>query len=87
VFLVSVWFLRLEKSQGLPFMNGHMIGLVALDEVLWFILRGVVQITLEPYVRSDLPENDPANSSGLRVPRNVVTPFEHFGHMAFLPTG
>lgn len=68
----------------MPFVNRYMIDLVALNEVLRYILRGMVHVPLKPSVRSDLLENHSPNSAGFRVPRNVITSFEDFRHMAFL---
>lgn len=80
-FFDSICCPRLEESQRLSFVNGHMIGLVTLNEVLRYILRGMVHVPLQPNVRSDLLENHPANSTSLGVPFNMFTTFECFWHI------
>lgn len=66
-------------------MNRDMIGLVALDEILRFFLRGVVYVALEPNVGDNFFEDDAANSSCFRVPFDVIATFEHLGHLSSLP--
>ena len=61
-----------------------MIGLVALNDVLGFIVRGVVKIAFEPYVRNNFLHDNATNSPGLRVPFNVVTALERVGHLISL---
>lgn len=38
-----------------------MIGFVAAYDVLWFILRGVMNIAFDPDARSDFSQNDTAH--------------------------
>ncbi len=83
-FLVSVCFSGPEKPQRWTFMNGHMIGLVALNEVLRFVFRGVMYETLDPNVRSDLLDNHTANSARLGIPFNVVASPEYSWHRSLL---
>lgn len=44
-----------------------------------------MDVALKPNVKSALLENHSPNPASFRVPRNVVTSFEDFKHMTFLP--
>jgi hypothetical protein len=57
-----------------------MIGLVALDEILRFFLRGVMYVALKPNVGDNFFDDDAANSSRFRVPFDVIATFERLGH-------
>lgn len=61
-------------------MNGDVVGLVALDEVLGFVFGGVVGIAFESHVGNNLLYNNTTNSPCFGVPFNVVTAFEGPGH-------
>lgn len=52
-----------------------MVGRVALYQVLRFLLGGVVHITLDSDVRSDLLQDNPANSAGFGVPLDMIAAF------------
>jgi len=53
-----------------------VIGLVALNEVLGIVLRGVVDVALVVVIGDHLLENDAANASCLGVPFHVIAAFE-----------
>ena len=57
-----------------------MVCLITLDEILGFVFRGVVDIAFDSHVGNDLLYDKAANSAGLRVPLDVISSFEHFGH-------
>ena len=61
-------------------MYCNMIGFITLDEVLRFILRGVVHIAFETNVGDNFSNDHAANSSRLGVPFNVVTALERLRH-------
>ena len=50
--------------QCLPFVDGHMVGLVAFNEVLRFVFRGMVHIAFDADVGHDFLDDDAANPSG-----------------------
>lgn len=62
-FLFSRFLLRLspDVSQCFPFVDRHMIGFVALNEVLRFLSRSVMHIAFDPYVGDDSLDDDAAN--------------------------
>jgi hypothetical protein len=64
-FLGRNWF---EQPQNSRFVNGNVVGFVASDEILWFILCGMMDVTFDPDVRSDFSDDDAANSACLRIP-------------------
>src|SRR5579871_111871 len=59
-------------SQGRPFVDRDVIGLVALDEILRLSPRCVPAVTLEDDCRSDLADDDTGDPAGFRVPRDEV---------------
>ena len=62
-----------------------MVGLVTLNQILRFVLRGVVHVAFDANIRSDPLEDDAANSARFRVPFHVVPPFERSRHAVLPP--
>jgi hypothetical protein len=69
---------RAQQPQRRPFMDRHVVCLVARDKVLRLGPRRVMHVALESNVRDHLLENYPANSPRFRVPFDVVAPLERF---------
>src|SRR5438132_351926 len=61
-----------DPSKCLCLVDGHVIGLIALDEVLGLVLRCMPPIPLEDNLRGDFPKDDTRNSAGLRIPGNAI---------------
>jgi hypothetical protein len=57
-------------------VDRHVVGLVAPDEILRLVFRGMMDVALEGNVRSDFLENDAPNPAGFRIPRYVIAPLE-----------
>lgn len=62
-------------------MDGDVVGLIALDEVLRFFAGGVVRVTFEFQIRDDLFEDDTADASCFRVPGHVIATLECLAHI------
>lgn len=69
-----------EKSKSGTFMNCDVVGLVALDEILGLRFRGVMDVAFESHVGNDFLHDDAPNSTGLRIPFNVITALERLHH-------
>ena len=69
--------------QSFPFMDGDMVSLVALDEILGLFLRRMMYVSVDPHIRNNLLKNDAPDSAGLGIPFDVVTAFEGFCHGHF----
>src|ERR1051326_8520192 len=69
-----------ELFQSRPFVHGHMVGLVALDQILRLLLRGVDLVPLECDFRRDFLLDGPSDSACLRVPRNMIAYLEVMSH-------
>lgn len=54
-----------QKSERGAFVNGNMLGLVALDQILRLAFCGVMNVTFESHIRNDFLHDDAANSAGL----------------------
>ena len=61
-------------------MKCDAVSLITLDDVLRFVLRGVVHVALETNVGDNLLHDDAANSTCLGVPFDVITALERLGH-------
>lgn len=61
-------------------MNRYVLGLVALNEVLRFSFRGVMDVAFEFHIRNSFLDDDAADTARLRVPCNVVSAFERLWH-------
>ena len=65
-----------EFFERRPFVHGQVIGLIALDQVLRLVLRGVDDIAFELDFGRDFLLDGSSDSACFRVPRNVVANFE-----------
>ena len=65
-------------------MHRNMIGRIALDLVLWFILARVMGVPFVDYISGVYLDNPPAHVSGLRVPRYAISHFEFPFHIVYL---
>lgn len=54
-----------QKSERCAFVNGNMLGLVALDQILRLAFCGVMNVSFESHIRNDFLHDDAANSAGL----------------------
>lgn len=61
-------------------MNGDVVRLIDLDEILGVFFRGVVNIALEPKVANNFLRDNAPNSACFRVPFDMVAAFERLGH-------
>ena len=75
-----------QEVKRRTFVNGNVIGLIALDQVLGLLLRRVVYIALEAGVGGEFPDNYAAYTSGFRIPADMITDFEHLGCTAHTVT-
>ncbi len=66
-------------------MNGDVVRLIALDEILEVFFRGVVDIALEPNVGNNFLRDNASNPACFRVPFNMVAAFECLGHRTRKP--
>lgn len=62
-----------EPRQRRAFVHRDVIGLIALDLVLRFIVRGMNRITLELNLGCDYFNNLAADAAGFRIPTDVIT--------------
>src|SRR5437016_14583846 len=63
-------------SQRYTLMHGDVVGLVALDFILWLILARVVDVPFVLNICGVHLDDCPADMSGLRVPDHVITDLE-----------
>jgi len=56
-------------------VDGDVVGLITLDEILRFVFRGVVDVAFESHIGNNFLQDNAANSTRFRVPFNVVTAF------------
>jgi len=63
-------------------VNRNVIGLIALDEILWFFLGGVVRVAFEFDIGNDFLPYSAANSACFRVSLDVIAMFEDRGHLS-----
>jgi hypothetical protein len=69
-----------DFSQRRTLVDGDVIGLVALDEILRLGFGGMPLVSLEGDLGSNLLLNHAGNASGFRVPRYAVACFKTPGH-------
>ena len=62
-----------------------MVRLIALDEVLWFVLCSVVDIAFQSHVGNNFLRDDSPHSARFRVPFNMVAAFECLAHRTRKP--
>ena len=61
-------------------MHGDMVGLIALDFILWLLGTGVMGMSLVIHVSLMHLDNPAADVSGLGIPADVVADLETFRH-------
>src|ERR1700752_1788656 len=71
---------RWDQPKSGAFMDCHVFGFIALDEVLWLLPRSVTHVPLELRVGNDLLDDDSADPAGLGIPSDVITDLECFRH-------
>lgn len=57
-------------------MNGDVIRLIALDEILGLFFVGMMGVALEFNVGNHFLHDRPSNSTSFRVPLDVIATFE-----------
>lgn len=64
----------------LAFVSRNVIGLVALDFVLWVLFRGTVRVPLVVEIFGMNRDDDAADPAGFGIPADVITHFECLAH-------
>lgn len=62
--------------EGTSLMHGDVIRLQALDEILWFGPRGMVDVPFERRVGNYFPEDHATDAPSFRVPFDDVAALE-----------
>lgn len=62
-------------------MNCDMVGLIAFDEILGHLFRGMVGVAFERHIRNNFLHDSTANSACFRVPCDVIATFEDLRHL------
>ena len=57
-------------------MHGHVVGLVALDQILWFVLRGADYVGLKLHGRGNLFLDRSPDTACFRIPLDMISNFE-----------
>src|SRR5450759_4583118 len=70
-----------EASQHRRFVQGDVIGLVALDFILRLVRGGMVYVTFVVDVTSVHFDDFPAHPSGFRIPTHVIAYLERLDHL------
>src|ERR1044071_1539644 len=70
-----------KPSQYPAFVQGDMVGLVALDLVLRLVPAGMVDIALVVHVLGVHPDDAAADPPGLGIPADVIAALEGLGHV------
>src|SRR5689334_15416427 len=65
------------------FVQGDVLGFIALDLVLRFILAGVVRVAFIIHVFGVHPHNAASDPPRFRIPRDMIADFEALGGAAF----
>src|SRR2546421_9578795 len=78
-----------DPSEGCPFVHGHVIGLVALDQILRRFFRGPDRVILKFDWGSDHFLDRSAYAACFRVPAYVIPDLEFMLHLSLpvLKTG
>src|SRR5579864_8539399 len=69
-----------ELAQSRAPMHGNVIGLIAVDFVLWVIGAGMVVIALVVDVSRMHADDVTRNAAGLRIPAHAIAYFESGAH-------
>src|SRR6516162_4811014 len=72
--------LATQEPQHATLVQGNVIGFVAFDFVLGFVLAGVVDVSFVIHVLCVRLDDFPADPSGLRIPAHTVTHLESSRH-------
>ena len=64
------------------FVHGHVVGLVALDQILWFFFRRPNHIALKLDGRRDLFLNHSSYAAGFRIPAYMISDPKFLFHEA-----
>jgi len=73
-----------DLLQGRPFVDCYVIGLVALDDVLWLFFGSVALVTLEDDLRGYFLLDRSSNAACFRVPFDMIATFEISRHNSTL---
>jgi len=76
-----------DMCEGTSLMHGDVIRLQALDEILWFGPRGMVDVPLERRVGNYFLEDHATDAPSFRVPFDDVAALEWRGCLSCLLTG
>src|SRR5262245_54155611 len=76
-----------RELQGSPFVQGDVVGLVALDLVLRVVLARMVDVSLPIYVFRMRLDDPAADASGLGVPGHMIAHLEPFRHASTCSAG
>src|SRR5262249_10963760 len=74
--------LATHAPQHAPLVQGNVIGLVAFDLVLRFVLAGVVDVSFVVHVLCMHLDDFPADPAGLRIPAYTVAHLESSRHVS-----
>lgn len=69
-----------KTSQHRALVQGNVIGLIALDFVLWFVRAGVVNVTFVVDVALVHLHDFSTHAPRFRIPAHVVADLESLGH-------
>src|SRR5258707_15347831 len=72
--------LATQEPQRAPLVQGDVIGLVAFDFVLGFVLAGVVDVSFVVHVLCMHVDDSPADPPSLRIPAYTITHLESPRH-------
>src|SRR5712692_10097864 len=73
--------LATQEPQRAPLVQGDVIGLIAFDFVLRFVLAGVVDVSFVVHVLRMHLDDFPADPPSLRIPAYTVTHLESLCHI------
>src|SRR6266446_1714919 len=74
--------LATQEPQRCSLVQGDVVGLVAFDFVLGFVLARVVDVSFVIHVLRMHLGDSPADPPGLRVPADTVMQLESFCHLS-----
>jgi len=68
-------------------MNGDVICLITLNDVLRFVFRCMTLVTFENDFRSDLLLHDARDAACFRIPLHMIATLERLGHFGWFLRG
>lgn len=71
-----------DSPERRTFVHGHVISLIALDQILWFFFRSPNHVALKLDGRRDLFLNPSSYEAGFRVPAYMITDSKFLFHEA-----